>query len=112
MPETANDLPILDEDQLKRQTMNDPDLEVEILSLFINEAERLLRQIEETENIAKRMERFHAIKGLARNVGALKLAKIAAGLEEGDSDDIVEIRAAVENVIAYIKTSDGKVQPL
>jgi len=47
MTETANDLPILDEVHLKRQTMDDPDLEVEILSLFINEAERLLRQIEE-----------------------------------------------------------------
>lgn len=112
MTETANDLPILDERQLKRQTMNDPDLEVEILSLFIAEAERLLRQMEETESTAKRIERFHAIKGLARNVGALKLAKIADSLEDGSSDDIREIRLAVENVIAYITTADGKVQPL
>lgn len=112
MTETANDLPILDEHQLKRQTMNDPDLEVEILSLFIAEAERLLRQMEETESTTKRLERFHAIKGLARNVGALKLAKIADSLEDGSSDDIREIRLAVENVIAYITTADGKVKPL
>jgi len=112
MTETANDLPILDESHLKRQTMNDPALEVEILSLFINEAERLVRQIEETANVAKRVERFHALKGLARNVGALKLAMIAASLENGDSDDVQEIRRAVENVIAYITTADGKVQPL
>lgn len=112
MAETANDLPILDEHHLKRQTMNDPDLEVEILSLFITEAERLMRQIEATDNPAKRVERFHALKGLARNVGAQKLAAIAASLEEGDSADIQVIRSAVENVVAYIKTEDGGVKPL
>jgi HPt (histidine-containing phosphotransfer) domain-containing protein len=112
MTETANDLPILDESQLKRQTMNDPDLEVEILSLFIAEAERLVRQIEEDENQAKRLDRFHAIKGLARNIGAEKLAMIAGSLENGDSGDVEEIRSAVDNVIAYITTADGKVQPL
>lgn len=92
--------------------MNDPDLEVEILSLFITEVERLMRQIEETDSPAKRVERFHAVTGLARNVGAQELAVIAAGLERGDSDDIRSIRSAVENVIAYIKTADGSVKPL
>jgi len=112
MVETASDLPILDEQQLKRQTMNDPDLEVEILSLFITEVERLVKQVEETENTAKRLERFHAIKGLARNIGAQKLAMIAASAENGDGGDIQQIRSAVENVIAYIKTSEGGIKPL
>ena len=112
MTETANDLPILDEVHLKRQTMDDPDLEVEILSLFINEAERLLRQIEEAEDVGKCIDRFHAMKGLARNIGAQKLALICGTLENGDSEDIREVRTAVENVIAYIRTADGDVEPL
>ena len=112
MTETANDLPILNESWLKRQSMNDPDLEVEILSLFINEAERLIRQIEETDSTAKRLERFHAIRGLASNIGAEKLAKIAATRQNGDGDDVKEIKTAVNNVIAYITTTDGKVQTL
>ncbi len=112
MTESANDLPILNENWLKRQSMNDPDLEVEILSLFINEAERLIRQIGETESAAKRLERFHAIRGLASNIGAEKLAKIAATRQNGDDDDVNEIRTAVDNVIAYITTADGKIQAL
>jgi len=112
MTESANDLPILNENWLKRQSMNDPDLEVEILSLFINEAERLIRQIDETESTAKRLERFHAIRGLASNIGAEKLAKIAATRQNGDDDDVKEIRTAVANVIAYITTADGKIQAL
>ena len=112
MTESANDLPILNEARLKRQSMDDPDLEVEILSLFINEAERLIRQIDETESSAKRLERFHAIRGLASNIGAEKLAKIAATRQNGDAEDVREIKTAVDNVIAYITSADGKVQAL
>lgn len=107
MNETANDLPILDEQHLKRQTMDDPDLETEILALFITEAERLVRQIEETRNVQTRLERIHAISGLARNIGARKLAMIASNAQYGDVSDITEIRAAVENVIEYINTAEG-----
>lgn len=112
MVESATDLLILDEQHLKRQTMSDPDLEVEILSLFITEAERLMSQIEQTQNAAKRLERFHAVKGLASNVGAKKLAGIMASLKTGDAGDVAHARAAVDQVIAYIRTSDGRVSPL
>lgn len=112
MTESASDLPILDEHHLKRQTMNDPDLETEILALFVTEAERLVKQIEETENIGTRLERIHAIRGLARNVGALKLAKIASNAENGDGSEIQQIRSAVDNVIAYIRTADGRAKML
>lgn len=107
MVEAADNLPILDEHHLRRQTMNDPDLETEILALFVTEAERLIRQIEDADDTATRLERIHAIRGLARNVGAEKLAKIAAGAENADEPDIQNIRRAVDTVVAYIRTADG-----
>ena len=71
-----------------------------------------MKQVEESENTAKRLERFHAIKGLARNIGAQKLATIADAAENGDSADVQNIRSAIENVIAYIKTAEGGIKPL
>ena len=106
MDKAANNLPILDEHHLRRQTMNDPDLETEILSLFVTEAERLIRQIEGTKDVRTRMERIHAIRGLARNVGAQRLAMIAAVAENCDETDIRNIRLAVDTVVAYIRTSE------
>ena len=91
--------------------MADPDLETEILALFVTEAERLIRQIEETDDVTIRLERIHAIRGLARNIGAQQLATIALNAEHGDGSDVPAIRAAVDNVIAYIKTAEGRVDP-
>ena len=112
MVQTPSNLPILDEQHLKRQTMDNPDLETEILALFVTEAERLVRQIEESESVRTRLERIHAIRGLARNIGAQKLAMIAQNAEKGDEFDVREIRTAVENVITYIKTVEGRAQRL
>lgn len=111
MVQTPGNLPILDEQHLKRQTMDNPELETEILALFVTEAERLLRQIEESEDVRTRFERIHAIRGLARNIGAQKLAMIALNAEKADALDLKEIRAAVDEVITHIKTAEGRVEP-
>ncbi|MBZ8134734.1 Hpt domain-containing protein [Afifella sp. IM 167] len=96
---------ILNEAHLARQTMGDAELQREILSLFVAEAERLLRQVHEAKDPVKRAERVHALKGLARNVGAERLALAASDAQaeaarpEGDLSDL---GMAVEEVIAHL----------
>ena len=50
---------------------------LDLHGLFVTEAERLIVQIEEMDEIGIRLERIHAIRGLARNVGAQELAVTA-----------------------------------
>ncbi|WP_026379630.1 Hpt domain-containing protein [Afifella pfennigii] len=96
---------ILNEAHLARQTMGDGELQREILALFIDEAERLLRQAREASGPQIRAERVHALKGLARNVGAERLADAAAAAEaralEGD-EELSELAACVAEVVAHL----------
>jgi len=90
--------------------MGDEDLRVEILALFATEAERLLIQAERAEDAATLGDRLHAIKGLARNVGALRLRHVAAGLEndcQAGRADLAPLRHAVMEAIEYLHSVSG-----
>ncbi len=90
--------------------MGDEDLRVEILALFSSEAERLLIQAERAEGTAALGDRLHAIKGLARNVGALRLERVATRLEmdcRAGSTDLAPLRHAVMEVIEYLHSDPG-----
>jgi HPt (histidine-containing phosphotransfer) domain-containing protein len=105
MPSTH---PVLDMTQLQRQTTGDEALQVEVLSLFVAEAERLMRQAEEAEDPQLRMERVHAMVGLARNVGALRLAQAARGMEThlvAHPDDLAPLRETLAETLAYLRGS-------
>jgi len=96
---------ILNEAHLARQTMGDTELQREVLALFIAEAERLLRQVHEAKEPAMRVGRVHALKGLARNVGAERLARAAAATESEaakEKGDLAPLGAAVQEVIAHL----------
>ena len=99
-------LPILDLAQFQRQTMGSESLQVEILSLFVSEVERLLRQVETAEDPQTRRDRIHAMVGLARNVGAVRLSRLAhrihAQAEDGPAE-IEPLREAVEETVGYIR---------
>ena len=93
--------------------MGDEDLRVEILALFSTEAERLLMQAETAEDAATLGGRLHAIKGLARNVGALRLSHVAAGLEIdclAGPADLAPLRHAVMEAIDYLRSAPGLYQ--
>jgi len=90
--------------------MGDEDLRVEILALFTTEAERLLIQAERAEDAATLGDRLHAIKGLARNVGALRLKHVATGLETdclAGTADLAPLRHAVMEAIDYLHNAPG-----
>ncbi len=105
-----SDLPVFDDAHLDHQTMGDEDLRVEILALFASEAERLLIQAERAQDAARLGERLHAIKGLARNVGALRLQHVATALENdcrAESADLAPLRLAVMEAIEYLHSTSG-----
>lgn len=90
--------------------MGDEGLRVEILALFTAEVERLLIQAERAKDAATLGDRLHAIKGLARNVGALRLNQVATGLESdchAGPADLAPLRQAVMEAIEYLYSTPG-----
>jgi HPt (histidine-containing phosphotransfer) domain-containing protein len=86
--------------------MGDPAHQVELLSLFEAEVERLLGQIEGEEDPQVRIDRLHAMVGLARNIGALHLAQVARTLEThitAEAPDLEPLRAAIAETLAFVR---------
>jgi HPt (histidine-containing phosphotransfer) domain-containing protein len=102
----AAGLAVLDGAQLRRQTMGDKALQVEVLALFVTEAERLMRQVEDAPDAQIRGDRIRALIALARNTGALRLAQVARSLETQiitEEPDLQPLRAAMTETIAYVQ---------
>lgn len=100
--------PVFDAAHLDRQTRGDEALRVEILALFVAEAERLLAQVESAPDHLVRASRLHAMQGLARNVGARRLAALCRKLEHStesgttDDNELAGLREAVREAIHQI----------
>jgi HPt (histidine-containing phosphotransfer) domain-containing protein len=73
-----------DWNQLHQLAGGDSDFEVELLDMFINDAESSIRQLAEaiaTHNVSVVEDIAHYLKGASANVGALALSSAAAQLE-------------------------------
>ena len=88
--------------------MGSESLRVEMLSLFVTEVERLLRQVCQARDSQMRRDRLNAVRTLARNIGARRLEE-AARLADLDSDlpdpDNGPLEHAVAEVVAYIRAA-------
>lgn len=107
MPTSA--IPVLDGVQLKRRTMGDGALQVEVLALFVAELERLMHQLEGATEPRVREDRLQAIIELARDVGAARLAQAARMLEThigSEQPDLEPLRTAVAETLAVIGQTD------
>jgi hypothetical protein len=69
---------VLDLEHLSRQTLNDPDLEREVVGMFFEQSAEVLRQIRDAGEHRKRSEAAHRLKGSARAVGAWGVAEARA----------------------------------
>jgi HPt (histidine-containing phosphotransfer) domain-containing protein len=101
-------IPVLDALQLNRRTNGNPRLQVEVLSLFMAEVERLMRQVEDTQDAQIRGDRLRALIGVARNTGATRLAHEARALETQIADenpDLAQLRQSVAETFAFIRRS-------
>jgi len=97
--------PVFDADKLRRHTMGDAAMQVEVLSLFVAEAERLMRQVEEAADSQIRAERLRALIALARNIGAMRLvqqARLAEAHAGEGAPDLESVRAALADTLAYV----------
>jgi hypothetical protein len=100
--------PIFDPEKLRRHTMGDAAMQVEVLSLFVAEAERLMRQVEEAGDSQMRAERLRALVALARNIGAMRLVQQARLAEQHVGEgapDLEDVRAALSDTLAHVHRS-------
>ena len=66
---------VFDAAQLNRAHEGSASLQVEVLSLFVAEVERLMRQVEDAPDPQLRGDRLRALIGVARNTGAALIAQ-------------------------------------
>ena len=106
----AKAVPLFDAAQLRRQTHGNPSLQVEVLALFMAEAERLMNQVEDAPDPQKRAERLRALIGLSRNTGASLIAQQARALETAiatENPDLTPLKNAIADTLSYLKRSGG-----
>jgi hypothetical protein len=102
----ANAVPVIDYAKLRRQTMGDEAHQVEVLSLFIAEVERLMIQVEDATDPHLRADRLRALTALAKNVGAMRLAQEARATETQigtDAPNLEPLRLAVSETLSHIR---------
>lgn len=73
--------PVIDRDHLDRVTFRDLAFRNEVLTLFIREAKALLLRLGTASDEAQWRIAAHSMKGMARGVGAVRLAEAAEQAE-------------------------------
>jgi HPt (histidine-containing phosphotransfer) domain-containing protein len=94
----------LDLVHLSCQTFGDPDLERDVLRLFLDQVESTSRALRATSDAIERGRLFHLVKGSARGVGAFQLAALAQVGEADPLDDanLADTLIAIEHVSARV----------
>lgn len=75
-------LPILDLAYLRRQTLGNAALEVEMLELFLRQSTRLLSEFNAKTPVKEWRNYARALKGSSQSIGALQVAHLAAQIED------------------------------
>ncbi len=77
----SSDAAFLDLDHLSRQTFGDAELERDILSLFRDQCRKLAPVIVGNSQLPTRIDAAHTLKGGARAVGAVEVARVTEEIE-------------------------------
>jgi HPt (histidine-containing phosphotransfer) domain-containing protein len=100
-------IPSLDHEVLdglrEMQEVGEPDLLAELVEIFVEDASarlRALREALERSDAESLKQTAHALKGSAANLGARRMAHIAARIEKltGDSGDLMEVAGLLEEL--------------
>ena len=94
----------LDLEHLARQTMNDAELQRDVLQIFEQQMSEKVVDLERGESAVRDLA--HNIKGSARGVGAFEVALLAEKLEaKGQTDPalVAQLRMAIADVLEEIR---------
>ncbi len=80
---------------LRAQTGGDPNLEREVLGLFLTRSTSELARLKAAQTAEERSKIAHGLVGSAAAVGAAKVARLATSVERGNSVAIVALEAAI-----------------
>ena len=99
----------IDMAHLGRQTLGDPNLELEVLRLFDQMSHTYYDRLETSTTVSDLLMNLHTLKGAASGIGAFGLAELArvaeTELREGapvNPERIDDLHVAVEELSAFI----------
>ncbi len=96
-PDPAVDLSIL-----RAQTGGDPNLEREVLGLYLSRCVDDLARLKAADTPDGRRRAAHAMVGSARAVGATSVARLAAAIEKGNAAPIASLETALAEARRFI----------
>ena len=102
--------PVIDLDHLRSFTDGDPQLESELLSLFLSTADTYLARLSQALGTGEPWTATaHALKGASANLGACRVTALALAAEHtaANVEQLDALRAAVEEVRALARTMPG-----
>lgn len=100
--------------QLRQLAGGDADFEVELLKMFLTDAQESLRQLERAiaaKDIQTIEDAAHSLRGASANVGASALANTAFQLEQtARSGKITDTRKLLQQLSAHCQRIQAQVQ--
>lgn len=108
-PEPAASEAALDLAHLTRMTLGDRSLEREVLALFSRQADMLLLRMD-TRDPASTAACAHTLKGSALGIGAHRVARSAAAVEQADAAGLAAAIVALSAAVAEAKTAVAEIQ--
>jgi HPt (histidine-containing phosphotransfer) domain-containing protein len=105
-PLVPDDGPI-DLAHLSRMTLGDPELECEVLTMFVAQSAKLLDELTGLPPAAGALA--HTLKGSARAIGAFAVAEAAARLE-GALGEAGDARAALDRLADAVAQAQGAIE--
>jgi HPt (histidine-containing phosphotransfer) domain-containing protein len=99
----------IDWDHFGRQTMGDAELARDILTMFLDQSNELLRAVRDARSTFDRRDAAHLLKGSARAVGAFGVAEAASRIESlsGDAGEgpLLEAVARLHAAVAEARSA-------
>ena len=96
-------------EHLKKQTLGDPGLELEVLRLFDEMSHVYYSRLETSTTVSDLLTNLHTLKGAASGIGAFGLAELARVAETelrdgaaGNPERIEDLHLAVEELSSFI----------
>lgn len=99
---------ILDLRHLTAQTMGDVDLARDVLGMFLEQSNDVLRSVRDAVDGRSRSDAAHLLKGSASAVGAFVVARQAGAVEAlddaADEEEVLEALAGLHAAVAEART--------